>query len=87
MWFGETFKCVPLHIENNFAVRLTRNHTLSSRAKHVAPKLFYVDAIVQEGKISIYYMPNEDNISDLGTKFLSEHRHRHSLGLIKDFNG
>ena len=63
------------------------NHTFSSRAKHVALRLFYIREVVQEGMVSIHYVPTEDNISDLGTKFLNKNRHRHLIGLVKDFRG
>ena len=41
--------------------------------------------IMQERKVSIYYVPTEHNISDLGTKFLNKHRHRYLIRLIKEF--
>ena len=59
-------------------------HTFCSRAKHVALRLLYIREIVQEGKVSIHYVPTEDNVSDLGTKFLNKNRHRYLIGLIKD---
>ena len=61
------------------------NQTFSSRAKHVTLRLFYIREIVQEGKVSIHYVPTEDNISDLWTKFLNKNRRRYLIGLIKDF--
>ena len=61
------------------------NHTFSSRAKHVALRLFYIREVVQEGMVSIHYVPTEDNISDLGMKFLNKNRHWYLIGLIKDF--
>ena len=63
---GQTFKCVPLHIDNTSALHVTGNHTFSSRDKHVALSLFYIREIMQERKASIRYVPTEDNISDLG---------------------
>ena len=82
--FGETFKCVPLHIDNTSALHVAGNHTFSSRATHMALRLFYIGEIVQEGKVNIHYVPTEDNISDLGTKFLNKNLHRCLIGLIKD---
>ena len=83
--FGDTFKLVPLHIDNTSAPHVAGNHTFSSRAKHVARRLFYVREVVQESKVSIHYVPTEDNISDLGTKLLNKNRHRYLIGLINDF--
>ena len=50
--FGETFKCVPLHIDNTSALHVAGNHTFSSRAKHVALRLFYIREIVQECRLA-----------------------------------
>ena len=73
-------------ISTTLALHVAGNHTFSSRAKHVALRLFYIREVVQEGMVSIHYVPTEDNISDLGTKFLNKNRHRCLIGLIKDFN-
>ena len=83
--FGDTFKWVPLHIDNTYALHVAGNHTFSSHAKHVALRLFYIREVVQESKVSIHYVLTEDNISDLGTKFLNINRHRYLIGLIADF--
>lgn len=37
----ETFKCVPICIDNSSALHVAGNKTYSSRAKHVALRLFY----------------------------------------------
>ena len=47
-------------------------------------RLFHIREIVQEGKVSIHYVPTED-ISDLWTKFLNKNRHRHLIGMLKGF--
>ena len=83
--FEEAFKCIPVHIENTSALYVAGNKTYSSRVKHVALRLFYVREIIQEEKISIHYVPTELNIADIGTKFLSKHRHRYLIGLINNF--
>ena len=50
-------------------------------------RLLYIRKIVQEDEVIIHYAPIEDNISALGTKFLNKNRHRHLIGLVKDFRG
>ena len=83
--FEEMFKCVSIHIDNTSALHVAGNKTYSSRAKHVALRLFYVREIIQEGKISIHYIPTEFNIADMGTKFLNKHRQLYLIGLINNF--
>ena len=72
--FEETFKCAPIQIDNTSALHVARNKTYSSRAKHVALRLFYVCEIIQQGEISIRFIPTEFNTADIETKFLSKHR-------------
>ena len=82
---GNTFKCVPLYTDYTSALHVAGSHTFSSRAKRVALQLLHIREIMQERKVSIYYVPTEHNISDLGTKFLNKHRHRYLIRLIKEF--
>ena len=62
-----------------------QNKTYSSRAKHVALRLFYIRDKKQQGKTSIHHILTELNIADIGTKFLSKHPHRYLIGLINNF--
>ena len=48
------------------------NKSYSSRAKHVALRLFYVRDTIRKGKITISYVLTEPNVADIGTKFLSK---------------
>ncbi|CAM9264784.1 unnamed protein product [Laminaria digitata] len=77
--------CVPTHIGNTSAFHVTGNKTYSPRVKHVALRFFYVREIIQECKISIHHVPTELNMTDMGTKFLSKHRHPYLIGLGNNF--
>ena len=75
--FGESFGSVPLHIDNTSALHIAGNRTYSPRAKHIALRYyFFVQELVEEGKVSIHYVKSEDQLADLGTKHHSTHRHR-----------
>lgn len=45
-------------------------------------KFPFVRDIIQERSISIHHVPTEFNVADIGTRFLSEHRHRYLIRLI-----
>ena len=47
---------------NRSALHVAENRNYSSRAKHVALRLFDVREITQEGKISIHYVSTELNM-------------------------
>ena len=82
--FKEDFKCVPLHIDNTSALHVAGNQTISSRAKHVALRYFYIPEINKEVHASIQYIPTERQLQDLGTKFLNKQRHRLLIELNKN---
>ena len=46
---------------------------------------FFVQEFVKEGRISVHYVKTENQLADIGTKYLSKHRHRHLIDLIKKF--
>ena len=53
----------------------------------MALRLFDVRDIIQEGKTIIHYVPTELSVADIGTTFLSKHRHRYLVGLINNVKG
>ena len=83
--FDESFGSVPLYIDSTSALHVAGNRTYSPRAKHIALRhYFFMQKLVEEGKVSIHYVKSEDQLADLGTKHLSKHRHR-NVKLINEF--
>ena len=72
---------VPLYIDDTSALHVAGNRTYSPRAKHIARMEFFVQELVEEGKISIHYVNSEDQLTDLSTKHLSKHRRRDLIKL------
>ena len=86
--FGENFSRVPLYIDNTSALHIAGNRTYSLRAKPIALRYyFFVQELVEEGKVSIYYVKSEDHLADLGTEHHSKHRHRDLIKFINDLQG
>lgn len=86
--FPNIFNCVPLHIHNYLSSACVGNFTFRSRANHVNLMIFYILENVCEGNVSIHYMPTKDNVSSLGSKFLSrKRRRRHLIGLTQYISG
>ena len=84
--FKEGFGSVPLYIDNTSALHDAGNRTYSPRAKHIAPRYFFVQELVEEGKIIIHFVKTqEDQIADFGTKHASKYRHRVLIKLIREF--
>ena len=83
--FKEGFGSVPLYIDNTSALHDVGNRTYSPRAEHIALWYFFVQELVEEGKIIIHFVKTQDQITDLGTKHANKHRHRVIIKLIREF--
>ena len=83
--FGSEFSSATLYIDNTSTRNVTGNQTFSARTKHVALRFFYIHELVKEQKISIHYVPTEDNLADIGTKHLNKQRHKYLINKIKNF--
>ena len=84
--FGESFGSVPLHIDNTSALYIVSNHTYIPHVKHIALRYYFSVQELVKGKVSIHYVNNEDQLTDLGTKHHhSKHRHRDLVKFINDF--
>ena len=83
--FKEGFGSVPLYINITSALHVTGNRTYSPRAKHIALRYFFVQELVEEGKITIHFVKIQDQITHLGTKHANKPRHRALTKLIREF--
>ena len=52
--FKEWFGSVPLYIDNTSALHVSGNRRYNPRAKHIALRYFFVQELVEEGKITIH---------------------------------
>ena len=84
--FGKEFAQVPLYCDNTATLHALGNRSFSSRTKHIALRFFFIRELVTEGKISIPYIPTDDNHADIGTKHLNKHRLKHLMDLISNFD-
>lgn len=83
--FGTQFEQVPVNIDNTATLHVIGNQAFSSRTKHIALRFFYVRELVNDGAISIHYIPTENQLADIGTKFLNKQRLRFLINSIKNF--
>ena len=77
--FGTQFEHVPVNIDNTAILHVICNQAFSSRTKHIALRFFYARELVNDGAISIYYIPTENQLADIGTigtKLLNKQRLR-----------
>ena len=82
--FKERFDSVPLYIYDTLALHVAGNRTYSPRAKHIALTYFFVQELVEEGKITTHFVKTQDQIADLGTKHVNNHRHCALIKLLRN---
>ena len=58
--FDESFGNVPLYINHTLALHVNGNRTYSPRAKDIALRYVFVQALVEDDKIGIHYVKTED---------------------------
>ena len=84
--FGKEFAQMPVYCDNTATLHALGNRSFSSRITHIALRFFFIRKLVTEGKISIHYVPTEDNLADIGTKHFNKHRFKHLMDLINNFD-
>lgn len=57
-----------LLIDNNAAIRLTRNPELHDRTKHIDLKYHFLRKMTLSGRINTQWVSSKDNLADLLTK-------------------
>ncbi|OQE10054.1 hypothetical protein PENFLA_c097G07305 [Penicillium flavigenum] len=72
---GVQIDTVPLYIDNNSALKLTRNPEFHSRSKHIYVKHHFVREKVEEGLIDTQRVNTKDNLADVFTKALPRSTH------------
>ena len=82
---GKLFESVPLFGDNTGALHIAGNSTYRSCTKHIVLRCFYLKGLVKDGKITIHYVATQKQLTDVGTKFLTNNTHRHLLNLIEAY--
>lgn len=61
--------------DNNGSIAIAENKRNHNRVKHIDVKYHYIRHAVEEGKVTIDYVPSADNLADLFTKPLPRPQH------------
>lgn len=67
---------MPLYIDNNSALKLTRNPEYHNKSKHIDVKHHFIREKVEEGAIDTQRVATKDNLADLLTKPLPRDSHQ-----------
>lgn len=84
---GVYIDTVPLYIDNNSALKLTRNPEFHSRSKHIDVKHHFVREKVDEGVINTQRVDTKDNLADVFTKTLARPLHEDLVDRLNILSG
>ena len=65
---------IPIFYDNTYAICLSKNHILHSRAKHIEIKHHFIRDYVQKGVLSLKFVDTDHHWADIFTKPLAEVR-------------
>ena len=77
---------MPLFIDNEGALKLSRNPELHNRTKHIDIKYHHLREKVEDGTVTTLRVDTKDNLADVLTKPLSNVLHEDAirkLGMIE----
>lgn len=65
---GIHFDTIPLHVDNESAIKLVANPEFHQRTKHIDIRHHFIRECVQEGHVEIKWISGKENIADMLTK-------------------
>ena len=79
---GIYVKSVPLSIDSNSALKLTRNPEFHAKSKHIDVKHHFIREKVEDGVINTQRVDTRDNLADMFTKALARPTHEDLTGRL-----
>ena len=67
---GQQNEPVELHCDNQGAIALVKDNKFHLHTKHIDLRFHFVREAVEDNKITITYIPTEENVADILTKAL-----------------
>ena len=79
---GGTIQTLTVMGDNQGAIALAKDNKFHSRTKHIDLRYHFVREAVEQGKISMKYLPSSDNVADVFTKPLAKQQFQRLVGLL-----
>ena len=61
-----------LNCDNQGAIALAKDNKFHMRTKHIDMRYHFIREVVEDGKVTVQYIPTGDNVSDIFTKPLTK---------------
>jgi hypothetical protein len=78
---------LPIQVDNHGTISFAQNYGFHARSKHIDIRHHFIRENIISNKISVSYVPTEDNLADVFTKALDRVKHErftHLLGLSRN---
>jgi hypothetical protein len=69
---GEMDRPITLHSDNQGAIALSKDNKFHARTKHIDVRYRFIREAVENGKLSVVYIPTDENPADIFTKALAK---------------
>lgn len=73
---------IPIHADNQASIHLANIPRFHERTKHIGIRYHYVRTAIENGLISLSYIPTTDNPADILTKALPRNLHQQHINLL-----
>lgn len=83
---GFVIGAIPLYIDNEAALSLTRNPKFHSRTKHIDVKFHFIRDANSTGQVNTKRVDTKNNVADVLTKGMAGQRHMEmmqQLGMVR----
>ena len=77
---GEKDELLRLNCDNQGAIALAKDNKFHSQTKHIDLQFHFIREVVEDNKLSITYIPTEENMANIFTKALARPKFK---GLVK----
>lgn len=73
---GKQAPPLTIHCDNQGAIALSKDNKFHARTKHINIRHHFVHEAIEDGKLSVMYIPTDDNPADIFTKPLAKVKFR-----------
>ena len=78
----EPVRAITINSDNQGAIALLKDNKFHSRTKHIDIRYHFICEAVEDGKVSVVYIPTDENPADIFTKPLAKAKFRGFVELL-----
>ncbi|KAF2882257.1 hypothetical protein ILUMI_23925 [Ignelater luminosus] len=78
----QDYSSILIYNDNQSAQTMSRNHMLNKRTKHIDIRFYFIREALEDGSITLEYLPTRDMAADVMTKSLAVPKHRKMIEIL-----